>query len=337
MHATYISFPELGKVSVETEDFDTSKLDSREAVIRSETSIISAGTELARLHGLDNNLEYPVRPGYGCIGIIEELGSEIDDFNVGDRVFYAGQHASAQRFTHGLEHQWSHMFAVPDGVDPIDAVVGCMAQIAFTGPHLTELKLGDTVVVYGLGTVGNLAAQMYKLRGARVIGVDPASKRCEVARACGIAECIDVAPADQHEAIMALTNGEGADVTVDAVGHSAIVNNAVQACKTFGQVILLGTPRAPVEGNLTEAFHTIHSNLLSVRGAHMWTMPLNKQRGVAKDVEWAFATIFEQIRSGALQVRPLISHIIKPDEVPAAYKGLKETPNEYTGAVIDWR
>ena len=337
MQATYINFPELGKVSVESEDVDTGNLGARDVVIRNETSIISAGTELARLHGLDNNFDYPARPGYGSIGIIEELGSGIDDFKVGDRVFYAGLHASAQRFEHGVDHQWSRLFPIPDGVDPIDAVVGCMAQIAFTGPHISEVKLGDTVVVYGLGMVGNLAAQLYKLRGARVIGVDPASKRCEVAKACGIEECIDVAPTDQHQAIMDLTNGEGADVTVDAVGHSAIVNNAVQACKMFGQVVLLGTPRAPLDGDLTEAFKTIHMNLLTVRGAHMWTMPLNKQRGVAKDVEWAFATVFEQIRSGALQVRPLISHIIKPDAVPAAYVGLKETPNEYTGAVIDWR
>lgn len=336
-NAIYINFPAQAQVTVEEENVATGDLGPDDVLIRNETSIISAGTELARLHGLDSAVEFPARPGYGCIGVIEAIGSNANGFQVGDRVFYAGKHCSLQRFTHNQDHQWGYLFPVKHDIDPIDAVMVCMAQIAFTGPHLSDINAGDSVAVFGLGLVGNFAAQFYKLLGARVIGIDPASKRCELAKECGIKETLDCPPAEQIERLKALTNNEGAEITVDAVGHSALVSTAVNCTRIGGQVVLLGTPRAAMDGNLTDAFHTIHSNLLTVRGAHMWCLPLQAQRGVKKSVEWAFNVVLDHIANGSIQVRPLISHILKPSEVPEAYVGLKERPNEYIGAVIDWR
>lgn len=337
MDATFVNFPAANQITVEQETLDDAPLTGHEVIVRSETSVISAGTELARLQGLEGGMDFPARPGYGTIGIVEQIGPDVDDVQVGDRVFFAGKHASVQRFEHGQDHQWGWLFPAPKDLDPIDAVMACMAQIAFTGPHLSEVKLGDTVAVFGLGLVGNFAAQLFRARGARVIGIDPASKRCEQARACGIVETIDCAPADQVQALLDATGGEGADITVDAVGHSAIIGTAVKATRLSGQVVLLGTPRAPMDGDLTEAFQAIHMKLLTVRGAHMWTMPLREQRGVPKSVQWAMRVMFDQIRSGTLHTRPVISHIITPDEAPAAYAGLKDRPNDYTGVVIDWR
>jgi threonine dehydrogenase-like Zn-dependent dehydrogenase len=60
-------------------------------------------------------------------------------------------------------------------------------------------------------------------------------------------------------------------------------------------------------------------------------------RNVRRSVEWAFATVFDLIAKGDLKVRELISHVIAPDEAPAAYDGLQHEPNDYTGVVIDWR
>ena len=176
------------------------------------------------------------------------------DFNVGDRVFYAGKHASVQRFNHGEPHQWAYLFPIPEGLDPIEGSVGCMAQIAMTAPNMTDLKLGDTVVVFGLGVVGVLAAMMYQIRGAKVIGVDPVAHRCELAKKLGIQTVVGVAPDKQIDEIMRLTNGKGAEVTVDAAGHSAVVQTCIKTTALFGQVILLGTPRAPFQGNVTDAF-----------------------------------------------------------------------------------
>ncbi|MEI6603516.1 MAG: alcohol dehydrogenase, partial [Clostridia bacterium] len=98
-----------------------------------------------------------------------------------------------------------------------------------------------------------------------------------------------------------------------------------------------GTARAPFSGNVTDAFYTIHVNCLTVRGAHMWQYPVEEQRGVAMDVKWAFRTVFDLMNTGKLDVRPLISHIIRPEEALEAYAGLQHKQDEYTCAVIDWR
>lgn len=337
MEAKYIEFTGPGVVAVKYEEVSLNELEPMDVVIQNETSIISAGTELARLNGMEKDGGFPCRPGYGSIGRIIAKGEGVTDYNLGARVFYAGKHASVQRFRHGENHQWAYLFPVLEEVDPVAVSVGCMAEIAMTGPNFTNMRLGDTVAVFGLGMVGILAAMMYKIRGARVIGVDPVRERCALARKVGIELTVDAAPGDQVAEVLKLTGGKGAEVTVDAVGHTAVICNCIKATALFGQVILLGSPRAPYQGDLTPAFWDIHINGLEVRGAHMWRYPVRPERGCGMSVAWAFETVFNLIKTGAMDVQGLISHVIKPEEVPAAYHGLQHKTNEYTCVVIDWR
>ena len=333
----YVEFSSVGKVICSTEEISISDLAPAEVVIENEASVISAGTELARLAGIEEGADFPFRPGYGSIGRIIAKGEEIDDFNVGDRVFFAGKHASVQRFNHKEDHQWAYLFSVPEDLDPVDAAVGCMAQIASTAPNLANVTLNDTVAVFGLGMVGILAACMFRLKGAKVIGVDPVEHRCKLAEQMGIETTLSVSPSEQVDAILALTNGEGVDIAVDAAGHSSVVVNAVKSTRLFGEVYLLGSPRAPVQGNLTEAFSLIHLNCLKVVGAHMWQYPVDRQRGVKMSCVRNFETIFDLIRTGRINVRPLISHVITPEQAPEAYYGLRDDQEHYTCAVIKWK
>jgi 2-desacetyl-2-hydroxyethyl bacteriochlorophyllide A dehydrogenase len=337
MKATYVCFPEQGRVTVETEDVSAEGLWPYEVVIRNETSIVSAGTELARLHGTDSGAQYPLRPGYGAIGRIEAKGAAVSDFQVGERVFYAGKHASVQRFLHGQNHQWGRLYRAPQDMDPVDAAFVCMAEIAMTAVNVTELDLGDTVAVFGLGLVGNLAAQQYRLAGARVIGLDPSANRCRLAREVGIGETVDAPPAGQVQALKEMTGGRGAQVTVDAVGHTAVADACIRAAAVYGQIVLLGTPRSPLVMDATSAFSAVHRNGLVVRGAHMWRWPAGELREVKRTVPWAFQTNFDLIASGRLRVRELLTHLIRPEQCPDAYRGLQDDPDNYVAVVIDWR
>ncbi len=337
MQAQYIVFPKPNVVEVCTEEVSTQDLAPLEVVVRNEASIISAGTELSRLTDVLGGTKYPLRPGYGSIGRVVAKGSGVEDVQIGQRVFYAGKHASVQRFLHGQNHQWGILYPVREDVDPVEATFACLAQIAMTAPNVTQLHLGDTVAVFGLGAVGNLAAQLYRLAGARVIGLDPVEARCEQARRVGIAEVINVAPDQQVQAVKDLTAGQGAHVTVDAAGHSAVIANALQATRLFGQVILLGTPRAAYSRDITPLMMKIHESGLVVRGAHMWRIVPSDIREVRLSVAWALRTVIDFIAAGQLKVRELLTHTIGPDEVPAAYEGLQSNPQAYTGVVIDWR
>lgn len=337
MDTKYIEYEELGIVKCKTEDLNIENLASMEVVIKNESSIISAGTELARLYGLDKGMSFPFRPGYGCIGRIIAKGEGVTDFAIGDRVFFAGKHASVQRFKHGSSHQWEYLFPVPEDIDPMEASIACMINIAMSAPNVTDIRLNDTVAVFGLGMVGILSALIYKLRGAKVIAVDPVKERCDLARELGLDLIVDCPADKQLEAIHTLTNGKGVKVAVDAVGHSAVVCNCIKAAADFGQVLLLGSPRSSVVSDITEVLWDIHEKGLSVKGAHMFNCPVNEQRGGSFDVSWIFATAFDLIKNKKIEASKLISHIIKPEQADEAYKGLENNKTEYTCVVFDWR
>jgi 2-desacetyl-2-hydroxyethyl bacteriochlorophyllide A dehydrogenase len=336
VEARYIVVPQENTVEIACETLDPKSLRPMEVIVRAEASIVSAGTELARITGLDQTRAFPFRPGYGVIGRIEAGGTGLEDFKVGDRVFFAGKHASRQKFLHGQHHQWGYLYPVPDHIDAVAGVYTRMAQIVMSAPDVADLTLGDTVAVFGLGVVGNLAAQLFQLAGAEVIGLDPNKARCEWARKCGIA-ALDVAPDKQVETVLERTNGKGAMVTVDAAGHSAAIITAVMSTARFGQVILLGSPRAPYTADVSQCFYRIHEWGLTMRGAHEWRIPHKDIMESRVSQAANIRKCFKLIGAGKLKVRELTSHVIKPEQAPETYNGLRSRPAEYAGVVIDWR
>lgn len=335
--STFIEFTAPGAVELRHETIETGDLGPDEVVIRNEATLVSAGTELAALHGEEKRMILPRRPGYAAVGRIEAIGANHGGFEVGQRVYYAGQHASCQRFLHNQDSQWGRLYPVPDELAPDVAAFGALAQIAFTAPCVTQLDLGDSVAVFGLGLVGNLAAQLFQLRGARVIALDPVAQRCELARGVGLATALAVAPDSQVAAITERTGGEGAHVCVDAAGHSAVVEQCVAATRTSGQVILLGTPRAPYQTDASEMLLQVHRKGLVVRGAHQRHFSGIEGGGAKQTAPWAYATVFDLMLTGQLQIAPLCSHFVRPERAPEIYRGLRQNPQTYWGAVFDWR
>jgi threonine dehydrogenase-like Zn-dependent dehydrogenase len=148
---------------------------------------------------------------------------------------------------------------------------------------------------------------------------------------------VDCKPEQQVDTILNITGQRGAHVTVDAVGHSAVIKSCVRVTREFGEILLLGSPREAYQGDLTSIFWDVHLHGKVIRGAHMHRYPVKEYRGSVMDVDWAFQTVFQFLKSKELDSKNFISHIIEPKEAPAAYEGLKNSPNEYLGVVIDWR
>jgi threonine dehydrogenase-like Zn-dependent dehydrogenase len=338
MQSRYVCFTAPNTVVLMDEDVPVDGLKADEVVIASECTMISAGTECARLQGQGEGAgQFPTRSGYAAIGRIRAVGAGTTGVQVGDRVFFAGKHAAVQRFQHGQNHQWGYCYPVPEGLKPEDAAFVCLAQIALVGPWTAAAGPGDTVAVFGLGVIGNLCAQLYQSLGARVIGIDPVPARCELARRCGIRETLACAPDQQVAEVKRLTGGEGARVTVDAVGHSNVVLNAAAATRLMGDCVLLGTPRVPVQGDITQLLNRVHMEGIALRGAHMWRFPATAQRGVERTVADAYRILFGMIGDGRLVIPPLRSHLAKPADAPALYRDLIEHRDRAWGVIIDWR
>ncbi|NJL93990.1 MAG: zinc-binding dehydrogenase [Anaerolineae bacterium] len=247
MTAIYALMPEEGQLTLEQESLDSAALIPGRVLVEAETTVISPGTELSVFTAATPGVRqpgkwnaYPFRPGYGLVGRVVATGEGVQHLSAGTRVFCFGKHASHQIINTTSLKPMTKLFPIPEDFPADPGVMLRMALVALTGPQVSEVDPGDTVAVFGLGMVGNLAAQLYKAAGAHVIGLDTIPQRCEIARQCGIETVLDVPPEEQVAAIHALTDGKGAQITVEAVGHSAVMPNCAAACADFGQVVLLG-------------------------------------------------------------------------------------------------
>jgi 2-desacetyl-2-hydroxyethyl bacteriochlorophyllide A dehydrogenase len=344
MQAVYAVMPGEETLQIEHEEIDPSNLRPYEVLVEADTTVISAGTELAIYTGIAPGVHtpgswnaYPWRPGYGLVGHARVVGGGIDALEVDDRIFCFGKHASRQIYDASARTPQNAVFALGDELLAETAVMLRMGLIALAGVQITTVEPGDTVCVFGLGLVGNLAAQLYQIAGAQVIALDPVEARCNLARRVGIEIALPIAPELQIEAIHDLTQGEGVAVAVDAVGHTAVIQHCIEACAPFGQVILLGSPRTRFETDATPSFRLIHNRWLTVRGALEWRIPPLPTLGAKHSVESNLRVLIDHVQRGRLQVDALVSHVIKPDGMSEAYHGLMHDKASYMGIVVEWR
>lgn len=326
-------------VRMDSAELATEPLSPHAVLIRTRASFISAGTELSIYNGTDPHVDipgawccYPYRPGYANVGEILAVGDAVDKYQVGQRVFTFAKHASHHIIELGPE---SLIVAPPEGLSDIVAAGSRMGLVAMASIRCAKLFLNDWVVVLGLGNVGNLAAQLFQLNGARVIGVDPVAQRRELAQACGIRHVVGGTPEEIKDQVMSLT-GTGAHISVDAVGHSQVVLQGAELTRPHGQVILLGTPRVPVEGNLTSLLAPAHTRWLTITGALEWGVPQLDAFRARVSVESSLEVVFSLVDQGRLQVEPLISHQLAPEQIKQGYDGLLNQRDEYLGVALKW-
>ncbi len=338
MENSFVLIPAQNQVKLETEIIDTNSLGEDQLLIETDWTFISAGTELSNLTGVEPLVwqegswcHYPWRPGYANVGTVVDKGSHVTRANIGDRIFtYAGHEKYA------LYDQGKLVFPVPEDL-PLDIVVASrMAGVASTAILIPDLHGTPPVVVFGLGIVGNLASQMFRARGCRVIAVDPVQHRRDLANQVGIEVTIGGSPEEVQEQVMDLTEGQGAPIVVEAVGHSAVCMQALAATCKLGQLLLLGTPRAPVEANLTDFLGKVHYGCIRVLSCLEWQYPYYPAINADISHYEKQHMILDWIREGRLQLEPLISHRMSPPEIEKAYMGLLNEKETFTGVALQW-
>jgi threonine dehydrogenase-like Zn-dependent dehydrogenase len=342
MKSHYVSFTAPNQAVLAEEEISPDDLGPGEALIRAECSIVSSGTEGAgftdlvrEMPNLQNlQLGYPRRTGYGHLGEVVAVGPEVDNVKPGDRVLTFARHQeyAIARVAPGKPSD--------DRDVPGPRAVGTrMAGVAITALRSSTVQAGDRVVVIGLGLVGNFAAQLFQIAGARVLGLDVSAKRLDVARACGIAEVHDSSRGDPVAAVREWSgDGGGAEIVVEAIGRSELVMQAVEMTRRFGETILLGSPRARITADVTPMLTRIHILAIRMIGALEWTYPVPESSERARvTIERNYKDILGWIRDGRLRVDPLLSHVMSPRDCQEAYDGLTNRKDEYTAVVFDWR
>lgn len=138
------------------------------------------------------------------------------------------------------------VYTVPDTVsDEIAAGANCALSQVMYGLERVDQQLGEFVVVQGAGALGLYAVAVAKARGAaRVIAIDGIPERLELAAAFGADAVIDIneltTEKDRVKAVRTLTDGQGADVVVEVVGHPSAIDEGLKMLGQFGRYVEIG-------------------------------------------------------------------------------------------------
>ncbi|KUH81054.1 MULTISPECIES: zinc-binding dehydrogenase [unclassified Mycobacterium] len=138
------------------------------------------------------------------------------------------------------------IYAVPGSVsDDIASGANCALSQVIYGLERVDQQLGEIVVVQGAGALGLYAVAVAKARGAGlVVAIDGVPERLELATAFGADAVIDINEAatakDRTKVVRELTDGQGADVVVEVVGHPSAIDEGLKMLGQFGRYVEIG-------------------------------------------------------------------------------------------------
>ena len=187
------------------------------------------------LDAVFRKLGQPLPLGYCNVGTVLSVGEGITDLRIGDRVASNGHHAEVVCVPRNL------VALIPDAVSDDEATFTVVGAIGLQGVRLLNPTLGETVVVVGLGLIGMLTADLLRLNGCRVIGLDLDETKLELARQRGIT-ALNPMDTDAITAVIALTDGIGADgvVITASAKQNDLVSQAARMSRKRGRIVLIG-------------------------------------------------------------------------------------------------
>ena len=333
--------------SAQVIDFDEPAPPPGSVQIETLYSGISAGTELTAYRGSNPYLakqwdssrrlfvsgasthSYPLDSwGYEEVGRVSAAGATGDDDLVGRLVWGAwGHRSSAIRAA-----DWVRPRLLPEGVRPVAGIFAKIGAIGLNAVLDADIHVGETVAVFGAGVPGQIAAQLARLNGARVVVVDPLERRRELAVRLGAELALDPRSDDVAERVRAITDDRGADVVIEMSGSHQALHEAVRTAAYSSRVVTAGFFQG--EASPVRLGEEFHHNRISIVGSQI--------SGVAPALQHRWdeirmsRTVLELEREGRLNLMDLISDTVPAEEAPAAFEMLDRAPDQALQIVLDY-
>ena len=335
MQNPQIIFPEARKVVLQDSPMPVPA--EGEVLVKSRCTLISTGTELTMLSGdyppgslWDTRWgKFPVQPGYSNIGEVVGLGPGVEEAWLGARVASPGKHARYNVLPA------TALSRVPEGLAEEEAAFFTISGICMNGVRRAKVGWGDSVVVYGLGLLGQFALRYSRLSGAwPVIGVDVAPKRLALLPQDPGVHGVNPRETDALEAIRDLTRGRLADCAFELTGIAALIPEEIKAIRRQGRFAILSSPRGNTDFNFCDL---CHYPSISIIGIHTLSHPAVE----TGDYQWTFGRhtelFFDLLAAGQVETGSLITHRGTWEQGPALFEMLLEDRSEAMGVVMDWR
>jgi 2-desacetyl-2-hydroxyethyl bacteriochlorophyllide A dehydrogenase len=327
-----VTFQAPGEVQID-EVPDPELLAPDDAIVRVQASGI-CGSDLHIYHG-----RVQIEPGFVIghefVGEVVAAGDEVSRVGVGDRVlgtygtacgecFYCRREEfhkcdEARVFGHGktlgslrgaqaelllVPHANLTLRPVPEGLsDDVALFAGDVMGTAYHAVDSRPLAEGETAAILGMGPVGLCAVQAAKAAGAaQVVAIDTVEDRLRMAESFG-ATPVHLTEQDPRAEVKQLTEGRGVDLAIDAVGHPEALDLALRLARKAGTVSVTGVYAERAE---------VHMGVLWIKALTLTSGHAN----VIKHVD----PVLELLSAGELDPAPLVTHHMKLDEAPDAYR-----------------
>lgn len=299
------------------------------------------------LHILEGRFiaRFPLIPGHEFCGIVEEVGDEVRDIQLGQRVvidnpFYCRTCCYCQRNQEHFCEQFRSLgvtdnggFAeyvlvlseqvrkISDNISFQQAIFVEPTSCAVHGVGLLKPRLGDEVLIFGSGPVGLILLQLLRVSGAsKVIVAAPSAKKLELAKSLGATEVFLMErdnPGSVSEALDSIVP-KGFDIVIDATGDPNVIQDCFRFVRFGGKVLIFGVP--PNDSKVTINPYEIFRKEIAIFGSFAQL--------------YDFSQALQMLESGAIRVDGLVSHTFRLDNFTEAIEIMKNSRERLKIVVI---
>lgn len=237
--------------------------------VKTAISTISCGTERANFIGDANvagvaapAVKFPRILGYCSAGTVVEVGKNVKGVAVGDRVaMYGSRHTKYNVLPE------SQIVKIEDDSIPFEeAAISYISNFPLAAIRKTNLEIGESCLIMGLGILGQIAVQYARAAGAcPVIAVDPVEERRNIALENGADYALDPTKEGFAETVKSLTGG-GANTAIEVTGLGIGLDQALDCMAKYGRIALLGCTRN--KDFTIDYYRKVHCPGITLIGAH---------------------------------------------------------------------
>ena len=321
------------------------KAQSRPDLVKKVLSKIKSDGLQATIQSVVSRLDEPMPFGYSAAGTVIEVGSEIQGaFRVGDRVAAAGagvaNHAELNVVPRNLAS------VIPEDVDFTEACYGTLSSIAMHSIRNLNTQFGEVVAVIGLGLIGQLACQLLRISGVRVIGLDYNQSRVDLAKSLGAELSLNISSNNLVENILSHTEGIGCDGIIIAAATksnepfeltSDIARDRANVCMvgysgtTFPYAgfmekeLSLTVSRSYGPGRYDQDYE--NRDMKYPEGFVRWTETANLSESLR---------LMSGVSPNNLNVKALTTHVYDFEDAETAYKSIFQGSENHLGVVLSY-
>lgn len=327
-----------GDLRVEDHPLEVDHLGCDQAVIETEVTALSTGTDLGNYLGDSAHVPgappYPRPVGYSNVGIVRHAGADFQGARPGERVFSMKPHQSAY-----IAEPRDLLVKVPRAVSAEQASLSYLTQLGLAGLRQARYETGENIAIVGLGVIGLCAAALGRAIGARVAAIANAPVRTAAALRVGAHAVLLSSDPQIEEQLKAEFHGSGADIVMLAANSWDAWRLSMQLVRYGGRISVLGFPGraypAPNFNPLDPCW--LYAKQLTILGAGSAPQtdcpPAEIRFNIRRNLEY----ILDLMATGQMALEPLISHRLPANRMAEAYELAKQHSKDLVAAIFDWR